>query len=124
MRKLIVLMALLATLGALAVAASGANASEEGSTEGSAVARGPENCEEGYFCTWTGGSFNGERTSWTCGGNGDNGAWFYSSMKNRCLNRRVTIGYPAGSQGCVNPGHNIENDTSSVWNPGALGSRC
>jgi hypothetical protein len=120
MRKLIVLMALFAMLGTFAVAASGANASEEGSV----VARGPENCEEGYFCTWTGGSFNGERTSWPCGGPGDNGAWFYSSMKNRCVNRRVTIGYPHGSQGCVNPGFNIQSVTSSVWNAGALGSRC
>ena len=117
MRKLILLMALLATLGALAVLVSGAIAEPP-------PPPGPENCEEGYFCTWTGGTFNGERTSWTCGGNGDNGAWFYSSMKNRCVNRRVTIGYPHGSQGCVNPGQNIEHDTSSVWNAGALGSRC
>ena len=118
MKKLVGFLAVLVASGALAMSASAIT-----TASATPPPPGPENCEEGYFCTWTGGSFNGERTSWTCGGNGDNGGWTYSSVKNRCVNRKVTIGY-LGTQGCVNPGYNRENVTSSVWNPGALGSRC
>src|SRR5262245_54870594 len=85
MRKLIVLMALLAMLGLLAVAASGANASEEGSNETSVVAGGSEEsapeseeappsspsaalsgCPIGIVCVWTGKGFSGAEGRTPC----------------------------------------------------------
>lgn len=116
-------MVLFAALVVLAVPASGAMA-DEAPTESQSALRGPEDCESGYFCTWTSANFQGERTSWPCGGPGDNGAWTYSSLKNRCASRPVYYSYPHNGSICTNAGQNQSNYTSSIWNAGALNTKC
>lgn len=127
MRKLTVLLAL-AIVGALSVSAVAAADEAPGPMEssGSALLLGPENCEEGYACTWTDPSFQGERHSVPCGSSMA-GGWSFRSLKNRCLNRPVYYSYPRNSGLCVPAGQNLNGNTSNWWSvvdPGGHNTNC
>jgi hypothetical protein len=65
-------------------------------------------CDDGNVCTWSGGSYSGFKDTFGCQSQFRSTSFDANSVKNRCGNRRVYLGWSDGDfinwKACINPG--------------------
>lgn len=90
---------------ALGLSASGTVLAQETS---SVAPLSASTCNDGNVCAWSGGSYSGYKDTFGCVTQYRATSFDANSVKNRCGNRRVYVGWSDGDyinwKACVNPG--------------------